>query len=85
MTARCRELLKRCSAYLEGDMESACCAEMEEHLKGCARCRAMLAELKWTIDACHKTPAAEVPAEVSAAMRSRLREERQALKAADAG
>jgi len=66
-------------------MESACCAEMEEHLKGCARCRAMLAELKWTIEACHKTPAAEVPPKVSAAMRIRLREERQALKAADVG
>jgi len=62
-------------------MESTCCAEMEEHLKGCARCRAMLAELKWTIEACQNTPAAEVPPEVSDAIRTRLREERLALKA----
>jgi len=85
MTPRCRELLKRCSAYLEGDLESACCEEMEEHLKSCSRCRNMLAELKWTIEACQHTPAAEVPPEVSAAMRSRLREERLALKAAETG
>jgi len=66
-------------------MESACCEEMEAHLKGCTRCRAMLAEVKWTIEACRKTPAAEVPDEVSAAMHARLHEERQALKAAEAG
>lgn len=85
MTPRCRELLKRCSAYLEGDLENTCCKEMEEHLKGCPRCRAMLTEVKWTIELCHKTPAAEVPPEVSAAMHARLREEREALKTAEAG
>jgi len=85
LTPRCRELLKRCSAYLEGDLEKACCAEMEQHLKECARCRAMLVEVKWTIEACRHAAPSEVPPEVSAAMRTRLREEREAIKATQPG
>ncbi len=85
MTPRCRELLKRCSAYLEGDLDSTCCEEMEAHLKTCTRCRSMLAELKWTIEACRHTPVAEVPPEVSAAIRARLREVRLAEAAGAEG
>jgi anti-sigma factor RsiW len=72
MSQQCRELLKRCSAYLEGDLDGACCEEMQKHMQTCSRCREMLAEMKWTIELCKSTPVAEVPHEVHDALRARL-------------
>ncbi|MGD2062721.1 MAG: zf-HC2 domain-containing protein [Nitrospirota bacterium] len=76
MSQQCRELLKRCSAYLEGDLDGACCEEMEKHVLTCGKCRTMLEEMKWTMELCKSTPAAEVPREVHEALRARLRAER---------
>jgi anti-sigma factor RsiW len=78
MSQQCRELLKRCSAYLEGELDGACCEEMQKHMQTCSKCRTMLAEMKWTIELCKSTPAAEVPAEVHEALRARLKAERSA-------
>ena len=76
MSQVCRELLKRCSAYLEGELDGACCEEMEKHLETCSSCRAMLTEMKWTIELCKSTPVAQVPQEVHEALRTRLEAER---------
>jgi anti-sigma factor RsiW len=73
MTDQCRELLKRCSAYLEGELDGVCCEEMERHMQVCPRCSTMLEEMQWTIELCRSTPVQEVPPTVSAALREKLR------------
>lgn len=77
MNQTCRELLKRCSAYLEGELEGACCEEMEQHMRSCARCRNLLEEMKWTIELCKATPVEEVPPEVSQTIREALQRKRK--------
>jgi anti-sigma factor RsiW len=79
MSQHCRELLKRCSAYLEGELDGACCEEMENHMRTCSKCRTMLEEMKWTIELCKSTPAADVPHEVHEALQARLKAERSVL------
>lgn len=45
----CRELKDKLSEYLDGELESALCAEIEQHLKGCDDCRVMVDTLNKTI------------------------------------
>lgn len=49
MTQLCRELKDKLSEYLDGDLESALCAEIERHLQGCDNCRVMVDTLNKTI------------------------------------
>ncbi len=45
----CRELKDKLSAYLDGELESALCAEIEQHLQGCDDCRVVVDTLNKTI------------------------------------
>jgi predicted anti-sigma-YlaC factor YlaD len=49
MDAVCRELKDKLSAYLDGELESALCAEIERHLNGCDNCRVVVDTLNRTI------------------------------------
>ncbi len=45
----CRDLKDQLSAYLDGELESALCAEIEQHLRDCDDCRVMVDTLNKTI------------------------------------
>ncbi len=45
----CRELKDKLSAYLDGELESAICAEIEQHLHDCDDCRVVVDTLNKTI------------------------------------
>lgn len=45
----CREIKDKLSAYLDGELESALCAEIEQHLSGCDNCRVVVDTLNKTI------------------------------------
>ncbi len=45
----CREIKDKLSAYLDGELESALCAEIEQHLRGCDNCRVVVDTLNKTI------------------------------------
>lgn len=49
LTEACREIKDKLSAYLDGELESALCAEIEQHLSGCDDCRVMVDTLNKTI------------------------------------
>ncbi len=49
MTEVCRGLKDQLSAYLDGELESALCAEIERHLSGCENCRVVVDTLNKTI------------------------------------
>lgn len=46
----CDELLGSLSAYIDGDLGSELCQELEKHLAGCDNCRVVLNTTKRTID-----------------------------------
>lgn len=48
-TENCRHLLGELSAYLDGELSSELCAEIERHLAECADCRVVVDTLRKTI------------------------------------
>jgi anti-sigma factor RsiW len=48
--ATCGETVEQLSAYLEGDLEPSTRHRVAKHLRGCARCRTLLASLRHTIE-----------------------------------
>ncbi len=57
----CRELKDKLSAYLDGELESALCAEIEQHLSGCDDCRVVVDTLNKTITLYRNYGQASVP------------------------
>lgn len=45
----CRHLLGSLSQYIDGDLESDLCAELERHLAGCENCRVVVDTLQKTV------------------------------------
>jgi RNA polymerase sigma-70 factor (ECF subfamily) len=61
------------SRHLEGEIGPEACAEMERHVKACARCEAGCASLRETLRLCSSAPAPEVPAPLQEAIRQGIR------------
>ena len=71
----CPDVLTLFSQHLEDEISAEVCAEMERHLKGCARCRNTCDSLKSTLALCRTAgPSVEVPAAVQASVKVALRD-----------
>lgn len=66
LSETCRELKDKLSAYLDGDLEAALCAEIERHLAGCDNCRVMVDTLNKTITLYRNYGQETVPPDVHA-------------------
>jgi hypothetical protein len=60
----CRGVLDALSDYLEGDAGSNVCAMIEEHLKGCKRCRMHIDTMRKVITLYKKWRAEPIPDDV---------------------
>jgi predicted anti-sigma-YlaC factor YlaD len=45
-TLDCAHVIRRLPDYVEGDASAARCAEIEQHLESCAKCRLLLVTLR---------------------------------------
>jgi RNA polymerase sigma-70 factor (ECF subfamily) len=71
----CPEVLSMFSRYLEHEIGTDVCAEMERHLDGCTRCRGTCDSLKRTLALCRTSGAAiRVPAAVQASVKTALQD-----------
>ena len=61
MKLECRQILKQISAYLDGELEAAACATIEEHCADCASCAAMVTDLKQTAGLCRQVGTTPLP------------------------
>lgn len=69
----CRHLLGSLSDYVDGELETELCAEIDRHLQGCENCRIVVDTLRMTITLYHQSSqAAEMPKEVRSRLFSRL-------------
>lgn len=66
LSETCREIKDKLSAYLDGELESALCAEIEQHLSGCDDCRVMVDTLNKTITLYRNYGQETVPPDVHA-------------------
>ncbi len=64
MDELCRELKAQLPDYLDGELQSQVCAQLEEHLRGCDNCRVMVDTLKKTITLYRDYGPADVPTDV---------------------
>jgi anti-sigma factor (TIGR02949 family) len=60
----CRELLGQLSDYIDGDLEEALCAEIEQHMAACSDCQAVVNTLEKTIELYRTAGRAETPHDV---------------------
>jgi len=71
--APCPDVLELFSRHMEGEISSDVCADMEQHLARCPRCRSRCDSLKKTLFLCKSSPAPVVPAPVQASVRAALK------------
>ncbi len=76
----CTEVQKRLSAYREKIISPKQKALIDEHLKGCRKCKLALADLKKTIEYVKKLEEVEPPAWLTQKVMARVRSEAQAKR-----
>lgn len=64
----CREMLDQLSDFIDGELETALCAELETHLADCPDCRVMVDTMRRTIVLYRS----QAPADLPAAVKDRL-------------
>ncbi|BDG02240.1 sigma-70 family RNA polymerase sigma factor [Anaeromyxobacter oryzae] len=69
----CRDVVAMFSRRLEGEIDEAACAELQEHLERCDACRGRCEALRQTLATCRQLGAAPVPAPVERSVREALR------------
>jgi anti-sigma factor (TIGR02949 family) len=57
----CREMLGSLSEYLDGELESQLCAEIERHIAECGNCRVVVDTLRKTVTLYREHGHEEVP------------------------
>ena len=62
----CKYLLASLSDYIDGDLETQVCAELERHIAGCENCRVVVDTLRKTVNLYQhsKEPAPAMPSAV---------------------
>jgi RNA polymerase sigma-70 factor (ECF subfamily) len=60
----CLRIFRRLSEYLDGEISSNLCKEIERHLKGCANCCAFFNTFKKTVELCKSSPPRSLPKRV---------------------
>ncbi len=69
----CPDVVELFSRHLEGEISASACADMERHLRACARCRSRCDSLQRTLAMCRSAPLPEVPEPVQVSVRQALR------------
>jgi RNA polymerase sigma-70 factor, ECF subfamily len=70
----CPDVLTLFSQHLEGEISTETCAQMQQHLAACGRCRSACDSLQRTLALCRTTgPAVRVPTSVQASVKVALR------------
>lgn len=72
-SGKCRVYCEHLSDYLDGEVESCTCREIEEHLRECPPCALVYESLKTTVEICGKGVSDSVPEEVRQRLRDYLR------------
>jgi anti-sigma factor RsiW len=74
MTAECRDILSRISAYLDGDLDSTVCAAIERHCQACPQCGELVKGLRETMGLCRQAASVPLPDAVRERARARVKQ-----------
>ena len=71
-TPDCREVLELLSDYLNLELPSDACHQIEHHLSGCQPCEEFAESLRKTVDLCRQYRPSELPHPISQSAREEL-------------
>ena len=66
MTRDCDALKERLSEYIDGELDSRLCDEIETHMSACENCRVLVDTMRKTILLFRQQSPAEIPSDVQA-------------------
>lgn len=81
LTQMCRELKVHLSEYLDDELESKVCAQVEAHLRECPDCRVAVDTMRKTIFLCHALKPEHMPDSTRARLYQALNLQELSLKA----
>lgn len=58
---KCREFFEQLSDYIDGELATSLCAELEQHLANCPNCRVVVDTTRKTVSLYRHTSRAELP------------------------
>jgi RNA polymerase sigma-70 factor (ECF subfamily) len=73
MSRTCRDIFRRLSEYLDGDLTPELCERIRRHLAVCPNCGAFTNTLRKTVELCRKLPQQPVPPDVRRKLRATIR------------
>jgi anti-sigma factor RsiW len=71
---RCRDIAKELSEYLDGELDSETCAEIEAHMAGCKNCRLMVDTMRRTVTLCREGVEEELPNSIKRKLDKKMEE-----------
>ena len=71
----CKEILEKLSEYIDGELDSKICQDLEQHLKDCNPCLLFIDSLKKTITLYKYAAAEPLPKEVHLRLHEYLKKE----------
>ncbi len=69
----CKEMLERFSQYIDGELDGACCQELEKHLASCPECVDSVEGMRAIVAICRKEQEQGNSLRPNQAFRARLR------------
>jgi RNA polymerase sigma-70 factor (ECF subfamily) len=75
----CKEMFAELSNYLDGELDTSLCEELEKHMLGCEPCNAFLLSLEKSIQQCRVAPAEPPDPRAAAKLRRELLAQYQEL------
>lgn len=69
----CSKYIQEIADYIDGEIDTALCAQLEEHLKTCNNCRIMVDTLKQTVVLCREGKKEKLPPEIESKLNAALK------------
>ena len=77
----CQDILKNLNDFIDGELDSQICADIQSHIDGCPDCRVVVNTLKKTIELCQTTSQdTQLPEDVRKRLYARLNLDEYARK-----
>ncbi len=69
----CSKYIQEIADYIDGEIDTALCAQLEEHLKTCNNCRIMVDTLRQTVVLCREGKKEKLPPEIESKLNAALK------------
>lgn len=69
----CSKYIQEIADYIDGEIDAALCAQLEEHLKTCNNCRIMVDTLKQAVVLCREGKKEKLPPEIESKLNNALK------------